>query len=266
MARASQLVRLICWNEELAQQREKEVTKLGYRVDASSLRGSSAFISHFRDLNPAIALIDLDRMPSYGREVAIALRGSKTTRHIPIVFAGGIEEKVTRLRTELPDATFTSWEKIGKALKRAIAAVPIEPVQLTPYMERWRESPLTRKLGINANMKVALIGGAEDRMEEIVGELPDGASINQRVGPETRLILYVAHSLRELDGSIDHARAHLPDGASFWIIHPKTTAKMRSDFNQNDVRKLALARGFVDYKVCAVDAQWSGLKFARRKQ
>jgi hypothetical protein len=266
MARASQLVRLICWNEELAQQRAKEVTKLGYRVDASSLRGSSAFISHFRDLNPAIALIDLDRMPSYGREIAIVLRGSKTTRHIPIVFAGGEEEKVARLRTELPDATFTSWEKIGKALRQAITTIPIEPVQLTPYMERWRESPLTRKLGITANMKVALIGGAEDGMEEIIGELPDGASIHQRIGHGTQLVLYVAHSLHELDAAVDHARAHLPEGASFWIIHPKTTAKLRSDFNQNDVRNLGLARGFVDYKVCAVDAQWSGLKFARRKQ
>jgi hypothetical protein len=141
MGLASQLVRLICWNEELAQQRAKEIAKLGYRVDASSLRGSSAFISHFRNLNPAIALIDLDRLPSYGREVGIVLRGSKTTRHIPIVFAGGVEEKVARLHIELPDATFTSWEKIGSALKQAITADPIEPVQPTPHMERWHASP-----------------------------------------------------------------------------------------------------------------------------
>jgi hypothetical protein len=40
---------------------------------------------------------------------------------------------------------------------------------------------------------------------------------------------------------------------------------LRPDFNQNDVRNAALAVGLVDYKVCAVDSQWSGLKFTRKK-
>jgi hypothetical protein len=266
MARAAKLVRLICWNEELAQQHAKTIAKLGYKVEASSLHGSSAFITHIRDLNPAIVAIDLDRLPSHGREVAIVLRGSKTTRHIPIVFAGGVDEKVARLRAELPDAVFTSWEEIAEALKRAVAAPPMDPVKPTPHMQRWHDSALTRKLGISASMKVALIGGTEDGMEEIIGELPEGASLNSRIVAETRLVLYVVHSLRELDSAMDHAHAHLPEGASFWIVHPKTTAKLRSDFNQNDVRELGLARSFVDYKVCAVDAQWSGLKFARRKR
>jgi hypothetical protein len=266
MARAAQLVRLICWKEETAQQHAKEIAKLGYRVEASSLHGSSAFITHFRSLNPAVVAIDLDRLPSHGREIAIVLRSSKTTRHLPIVFAGGVKEKVARLQAELPDAVFTSWEKIAGGLKMAITSPPMEHVQLTPHMRRWHDSALTRKLGISANMKVALIGGAEDGMDEIVGELPEGASIGQRIGSGTQLVLYVVHSLRELDGAVDHAQSHLPEGASFWIIHPKTTARLRSDFNQNDVRELGLAGGFVDYKVCAVDAQWSGLKFARRKR
>lgn len=266
MKRAAQLVRLICWNDELAQQRAKEIAKLGYRVEASSLRGSSAFISHIRNLNPAVVVIDLDRLPSHGREVAIALRGSKTTRYIPVVIAGGVEEKVARLRADLPDAVFTSWGKLAGTLKKSLASSPIEPMQLTPHMQRWHNSPLTRKLGFSANMKVALIGGSEDGMEEIIGELPEGASLSSRIISGTQLVLYVVHSLRELAGAVDHAKAHLPEGASFWAIHPKTSAKLHTDFNQNDVRNLALGRGFVDYKVCAVDSQWSGLKFARRRK
>jgi hypothetical protein len=31
------------------------------------------------------------------------------------------------------------------------------------------------------------------------------------------------------------------------------------------VRKIGLATGLVDYKVCAIDAVWSGLLFTRRK-
>jgi hypothetical protein len=193
------------------------------------------------------------------------LRGSKTTRHIPIVFAGGVEEKVARLRAELPDAVFTAWKKIAPALKRAIAAPPIAPVRPAPHMERWGAANLTRKLGIAAGMKVALIGD-EDGLEEIIGELPEGASLTQRVADDTRLVLYAVHSLRELNAVLEHAQGRLPEGASFWIIHRKGAAKEYRDFNQNDVRDLALAHDFVDYKVCSVDARWSGLKFARRKR
>jgi len=182
------------------------------------------------------------------------------------VFAGGVDDKVARLQAELPDAVFTSWKNIAGALKKALASPPIEPVQLTPHMQRWSDSALTRKLGISTNMKVALIGGAEDGMEEIIGELPEGASLNERVVTETQLVLYVVHSLREVEAGLDHAQSRLPQGASFWVIHPKTAAKLHVDFNQNDVRELALARNFVDYKVCSVNAQWSGLKFARRKR
>lgn len=262
---AAQLVRLVCWNDELAQQHAREITKLGYRVEAGSLRGSSAFISHFRDLKPAAVVIDLDRLPSHGREIGVVLRSSKTTRHIPLVYVGGEEEKVARIRNELPDAAFTSWQKLSAALKHAIASPPIAPVRPTPHMERWGAASLPQKLGIAANMQVALIGGAEDGLVEIIGELPENASICPRIGAHTRLVLYAAHSLRELDAAINHAQTYLPEGASFWIIHPKSAAKQHTDFNQNDVRSLALASGFVDYKVCSVDAQWSGLKFARKK-
>jgi CheY-like chemotaxis protein len=257
MTAALQLVRLVCWKEELAKQRADEITALGYRVEAASLRVSGAFITHFRNLNPAAVIIDLDRMPSHGREVAIVLRASKTTRHIPIVFAGGAEEKVERLHAELPDAIFTGWKKLAPALKRAIAAPPINPIHLTPHMQRWGDSSLPRKLGISAGMEVALLCHDDDGLEESIGELPDGASLQHRIGSKTRLILYAVHTLRELDSAIDHACAHLPKGASFWIVHPKATAKRHRDFTQNDVRALALPRGFVDYKVCSVDAQWS---------
>ena len=38
---------------------------------------------------PAAFVIDLSRMPSHGRDVAIALRGYKGSRHTPLVFVEG---------------------------------------------------------------------------------------------------------------------------------------------------------------------------------
>ncbi len=45
----------------------------------------------------------------------------------------------------------------------------------------------------------------------------------------------------------------------------KRASSLQTDLTQNDVRQTGLASGLVDYKICAVDADWSGLKFAVRK-
>lgn len=261
----ARLVRLVCWSDEIAKQRATQIKAHGYQVDASSLRGSSAYVSRFRSLNPDAIVIDLDRLPSHGREVALALRASKSTRHFPIVFTGGVDDKVQKLRAELPDAVFTTWEKVGLALKRAIANPISNPVRSVPHMERWNKSSLTQKLGMGTAIKVALIGDHTRELEEILGELPEGVTLSERIAADTKLILYPVHTLRELDVSLDHASRHLPETASFWIIHPKGGPGIERDFNQNDVRELALARGFVDYKVCSVDSRLSGLKFTHKK-
>jgi len=69
--------------------------------------------------------------------------------------------------------------------------------------------------------------------------------------------------VKDLEATVDILSVQLPPTASAWIIHPKAAHK--PGFNQNDVRDAALARGLVDYKVCSVDEDWSGLKFAWRK-
>ena len=55
------------------------------------------------------------------------------------------------------------------------------------------------------------------------------------------------------------------DAAHLWICWPKKTSSLPTEIAQNEIRKVALAAGMVDYKVCAVDEDWSGLKFSQRK-
>jgi CheY-like chemotaxis protein len=256
------LVRLVCWKQDLALERARLVEEAGFHVDASPL-DPGGLIGHFRANLPAAVLIDLERLPSHGREVAVALRNSKTTRHIPIVFAGGLEEKVERVRKELPDAQFTGWNGVARALKKALRNAPSEPVQPPTHMERWAGSSLVKKLGFAPNMKAALLGAPEDFAEKL-GELPEGIEIQTRLTSQTKLAIWFVRSRRELESGTELVSARLPMGSSVWIVHPKQAGRYRVDFNQNDVRAAGLAAGLVDYKVCAVDADWSGLKFTRR--
>lgn len=262
-----QVVRLVCWKQDLAQQRASTLQQAGLHVDASPLE-PGRLIGQLRANLPAAVLIDLDRLPSHGREVAVAIRNSKTARHIPIVFAGGLDEKVARIRQELPDALFTDWKKaaamVKKALKMAVKSVAVEPVRPTPHMQRYAGSSLAKKLGFKAKMKTAFVG-APDGFEEGLGELPEGLEIASALTSKTELTLWFVRSRKELESEIQYFGDRLREGGSLWIIHPKKAGRYKVDFNQNDVRAAGLLAGMVDYKVCAVDEDWSGLKFSRKK-
>ncbi|HXI40858.1 MAG TPA: DUF3052 family protein [Bryobacteraceae bacterium] len=258
------LIRLICWNPDLARERAKALRGAGFTVDASPL-GISGLIGHFRKVSPAVVLIDLDRLPSHGREVAIVLRNSKSTRYIPIVFAGGLAEKVERVRSELPDAFFTDWKTAGTALKKALKMRLLAPVQPVAHMQRYAASSLVRKLGVKPGMKIAVLAAPDD-FEEKLGALPDGADLQPKLTRQTALALWFVRSRRELADGLEYMIARLPEGGGVWVVHPKQSGRYRADFNQRDVMTAGLAAGLAVCKVCAVDADWSGLMFRRKKR
>ena len=262
VAMAAPFVRLVSWNSAAAEERAGLLRAAGYRVDACPFN-PSCIITQFRVKPPAAIVIDLDRLPSHGHALAAHLRQSKATRCIPIVFVGGLPEKVERVRAELPDATYADWKQAAGAVKRALKNPPAHPVTPVAHMQRFAGSSLTRKLGLKPAMRVALLGAPEN-IEEMLGDLPEGLELQREMSCRSGLVFWFVRSLREL-ADVDYMAARLPQGVSIWIAHPKSTSRYKTDFNQNDVRAAGLAAGLVDYKVCAVDADWSALKFTRKK-
>lgn len=51
-----------------------------------------------------------------------------------------------------------------------------------------------------------------------------------------------------------------------WVSWPKKASKQPTDITEDIIRDVALPMGWVDVKVCAVDAVWSGLKLVIRKE
>lgn len=263
-ASTRKLLRLVSWNPQTAAERARELEKAGFKVHAGPAP-TKQLATHFRDLAPAAIVIDMDKLPSHGRAVAVVLRTTKSTRHFPLVFAGGEPEKVERARRDMPDACFTDWKRAAKAIARFIQSAPVNPIQPPGYMDQFSGSSTIKKLGFKAGMKIAMIGAPEG-FEEQLGELPENVEIGDRLSRQTQLALWFVRSRNELESEIDFMSARLPEGCSIWIIHPKQTSRLKADFNQNHVRNAALAAGLVDYKVCSVDGDWSGLKFARKKR
>ncbi len=58
----------------------------------------------------------------------------------------------------------------------------------------------------------------------------------------------------------------LPPDGGFWVAWPKLASRMATDMTEDAVRDIALPMGWVDVKVCAIDATWSGLKLVLRKE
>jgi hypothetical protein len=264
------LLRLISWNPQAAAERARELEKAGFKVHAGPAP-SKQLATHFRDLAPAAVVIDMDKLPSHGRAVGVVLRTTKGRRHLPLVFAGGEPEKVERARRDMPDACFTDWKRAAQAIKRYVSAAPMTPIQPPGYMgqtsgmDQFAGSSTIKKLGFKAGMKIATIAAPEG-FEEQLGDLPENLEMGDRLARQTQLALWFVRSRHELESEIDFMSARLPEGCSIWIIHPKQTSRLKADFNQNHVRNAALAAGLVDYKVCSVDSDWSGLKFARKRR
>lgn len=260
---AARRIRLICWNEDLARERMASLAGCGFDIDGSRLN-PSGLVRQFKELAPAAVLVDLDRLPSHGREVGVALRQSASTRHIPIVFAGGAPEKLERIRKELPDAVFTDWQNAARVVKRAAAHPPFNPARPAAHMERYTGSSLATKLGLKPNLHVALMA-APAGFEELVGDWPEGIEIQPKFGASSELAIWFVRSAREMADVADHLGVHLRRGVSAWICYPKQSSRYRVDFTANDVRAACLDVGLVDYKICSVNADWSGMKFTRRK-
>lgn len=253
-------IRLIHWKAAEAAPRIATLRAAGYTVQYDPL--TPEITRAMRATPPAAVVIDLARLPSHGREIALYFRLSKTTRDIPLVFVDGDPDKVAALRAKLPDAVYTSWGRIRSALARAIARPPRVTTVPASALAGYSGTPLPKKLGIKPDAVVLLVG-APAGFETTLGALPPGAKVTRRARTAD-LTLWFAITRRALERDVAELVTRAAQGG-LWIVWPKKTSGMQSDLGETEVRAIGLAHGLVDYKICAVDATWSGLKFTVRK-
>jgi CheY-like chemotaxis protein len=251
------------WNREEALERATRLEKAGHEVTVFTATDRNSLLA-LRRSPPEAFVIDLGRLPSHGRAIATALRQFRETRRVPIVFVGGEPEKVERARAELPDAVFTEWSPIRSALRRAIAH-PLEDPLVPGTMDGYSGTPLPKKLGLRPGSRVLLLDAPEG-FEERLAPLPDGARIHRGGRVESDLVVLFAERRSALDRQFPSAAAALAERGSVWIAWPKKASGLASDLSEPSVREYGLERGLVDYKVCAIDGTWSGLRFARRRE
>ena len=256
-------VRLVHWNADEAAPRVATLRAAGYEVRYAAPDGAPSMTGWNVD-PPDALLVDLSRLPSHGGSIAAMLRKSKWGRNIPIVFVGGAEEKVERVRALLPDATFTTWTRVRGALRAAFRDPPVVPhVPSSPISTG---ASLPKKLGVREGTALRAVD-APGGFEDALGELPPKASVRHHGGGGDVVIWFV-RAVEDLARDVD-AMLRLAGAAPLWIAWPKRASGVDTDVTQAEVLAAGRASGRVDAKVCSIDATWSGMMFcvpsARRR-
>ncbi len=254
-------VRLFHWNSEEAAAKIEVLVSSGYEVSYFP-QLSQDFLKKFKASPPDAVVIDLTRIPSHGREIALALREQKATRYIPIVFVEGDPPKVAGIRNLLPDAVYGSWKNIRSILKTALAHPPINPVVPGSRMAAYAGRSLVQKLGIKPDMGVVLIKAPKD-FKKTLGELPSGVRLKSTPRGDFDITLYFVITPEKLAAGIESIKS-LAGHGPVWIIWPKGGIRAKGQLTQQQVRDIGLAQGLVDYKISSIDETWSGLLFKKR--
>jgi CheY-like chemotaxis protein len=257
-------IRLVHWKAEEVPERAARLEAEGYEVDAE-VPGTSIGVRQLREDPPSGFVIDLGRLPSHGLEVARALRESKALRRIPIVFVDGAEEKVASIREQLPDATYTVWDDVGAQLRHAIEHPPADPVVPVSRSGPQSGRPLAEKLGVKPGMTIALIDPPAEGFAKALAPLPDGVVLRQgNRGRRADMAIWFTTSALRMERRFSSVAKAVGEG-TLWVAWPKRSSGVSTDLSEDEIRRVALDRGMVDTKVCAIDETWSGLRLTKRR-
>ena len=129
----------------------------------------------------------------------------------------------------------------------------------------YSSTPLAEKLSLKDGMRVWFL----DMPDSVRAEIEKyGLTLSEEEVPTPGL--HAAHIFMtdraEMEKQLGILRDLIDPAGHVWVSWPKKAAKVETDITEDVIREVALPTGFVDIKVCAVDAVWSGLKLVIRRE
>jgi hypothetical protein len=126
-------------------------------------------------------------------------------------------------------------------------------------------TPLAKKLGYKPGM-IVFWHNPPSELPDWLEPLPPDVVRSGSVSREVDLVHFFTTSATELAEALRSYRERLRSDAVLWISWPKKASKVPTDVTEDTIREHCLPLGWVDIKVCAVSAVWSGLKLVLRKE
>jgi hypothetical protein len=125
-------------------------------------------------------------------------------------------------------------------------------------------TPLYKKLGIKEETQFGLAGLEIEEFTPIIGELPPGVQIMQVAKEPLDVLVMFATGEKQLRRRFDALAAMVRPDGGFWVAYPKKSSSIETDLTFDTVQEIGLGAGLVDNKTCAIDDDWSGVRFVMR--
>lgn len=130
----------------------------------------------------------------------------------------------------------------------------------------YSKTPLAKKLGIKEGYVMMVVNEPEHYMS-LFSDFPKDTNRKKELDAESFDFIHIfVQKYSELSAIVQMTKPALKKNGILWISWPKGTSKIPTDLKREPIREHLLKTGLVDIKVCAVDADWSGLKFMYRKE
>lgn len=126
-------------------------------------------------------------------------------------------------------------------------------------------TPLAKKLSLKDGISLFEDGMPHSVRSEILASCTDVHFVSTAEPPIEAAHIFITRR-EDLERKLVDLLPLLAPGGFIWVSWPKKAAKVETDVTEDVIREVALPRGLVDVKVCAVDQIWSGLKLVIRKE
>ncbi len=124
-------------------------------------------------------------------------------------------------------------------------------------------TPLAKKLGIKEGFNIHLVN-IPDYYFKLFSDFPDVNVVDDPEKESLDFIHLFSTTTREFEEQSLRLKPLLKKNGMLWASWPKGSSKLETDLSRDPIRNFLLRNGLVDVKVCAVDKDWSGLKFMYR--
>lgn len=122
--------------------------------------------------------------------------------------------------------------------------------------------PLYQKLGLKPGIRCLVINSPEHYDDLIAGAEDVSFVGHDDMADYVHLFCRTSSDLVE---GAEHALLRVREGGMLWVSWPKKSSALFQNLTEDELRAVILPLGWVDVKVCAVDGDWSGLKFLKRR-
>lgn len=84
--------------------------------------------------------------------------------------------------------------------------------------------------------------------------------------PGAGVVVFFTTGRSDLERRFEALKDTLDPADGLWIAYPKKSSQLETDLSFQAVQQIGLDRGLVDNKTCAIDDDWTAVRFVYRRE